>query len=198
MSKYIKLVMPLLFLLVLTSCNSLTSDVHNNTEQDNSSGNNDSSIGIIYFSATGNTEIVSLKLGTILNVTPIEIVPLVPYTNEDLNYNDNDCRANQEQNDPNARPEIENVINIEAYETIFLGYPIWWGKLPKIIYTFMESYSFDKKMIIPFCTSGSSGISYSENELHQLAPVADFKEGRRFSSSVDTNELYSWIESLNL
>lgn len=112
--------------------------------------------------------------------------------------NDNDCRANQEQNDPNARPEIENVINIEAYETIFLGYTIWWGKLPKIIYTFMGSYSFDKKMIIPFCTSGSSGISYIENELHQLAPVADFKEGRRFSSSVDTDELYSWIESLNL
>ena len=109
MSKYIKLLMPLL-LLALTSCNSLTSDVRNNTEQDNSSGNNDSSIGIIYFSATGNTEIVSLKLGTILNVTPIEIVPLVPYTNEDLNYNDNDCRANQEQNDPNARPEVVVVV----------------------------------------------------------------------------------------
>ena len=101
---------------------------------------------VAYFSATGNTENIAEHLVSILDADLYEIVPQVPYTSEDLNYSNDDCRANQEQNDPTARPSISgNVENMEDYDVIFLGYPIWWGDAPKIISTFLETYDFDGK-----------------------------------------------------
>lgn len=127
-----------------------------------------------------------------------EIEPSIPYTEEDLQYYTGG-RCDSEQADSSARPEIANVVeNMETYDTIFLGYPIWHGQAPKIIYTFLESYSFTDKTIIPFCTSHSSGIGSSDDNLHSSASDATWVEGRRFSSSTTEEEVSSWIEELGI
>lgn len=154
---------------------------------------------VAYFSATGNTESIAQHIQTILNADLYEIVPEAPYTSEDLNYSNDDCRANQEQNDPNARPAISgSVENMEDYDVVFLGYPIWWGQAPKIIHTFLESYDLDGVTIVPFCTSGSSGIGSSATTLQSLAPNANWLSGQRFSGSASQDTVASWVEGLDL
>ena len=154
---------------------------------------------VAYFSATGNTENIAEHLVSILDADLYEIVPQVPYTSEDLNYSNDDCRANQEQNDPTARPSISgNVENMEDYEVIFLGYPIWWGDAPKIISTFLETYDFDGKTIVPFCTSGSSSIGGSVSDLEALTSGAAWLEGQRFSGSASQETVSQWVDSLGL
>ena len=154
---------------------------------------------VAYFSATGNTENIAEHLVSILDADLYEIVPQVPYTSEDLNYGNSDCRANQEQNDPTARPAISgSVENMEDYEVIFLGYPIWWGDAPKIISTFLESYDFDGKTIVPFCTSGSSSIGGSVSDLEALTDGATWLEGQRFSGSASQGTVSQWVDSLGL
>lgn len=154
---------------------------------------------VAYFSATGNTENIAEHLVSILDADLYEIVPQVPYTSEDLNYSNDDCRANQEQNDPTARPSISgNVENMEDYEVIFLGYPIWWGDAPKIISTFLETYDFDGKTIVPFCTSGSSPIGGSVSDLEALTDGATWLEGQRFSGSASQETVSQWVDSLGL
>lgn len=94
------------------------------------------------------------------------------------------CRANQEQNDKSCRPEIaEPMESIDSYEVIYLGFPIWWGEEPRIIDTFLESYDFSDKTVIPFCTSGSSGIATSEKNIRNLVPIGNLLEGKRFSNA---------------
>ena len=154
---------------------------------------------VAYFSATGNTENIAEHLVSILDADLYEIVPQVPYTSEDLNYGNSDCRANQEQNDPTARPAISgSVENMEDYEVIFLGYPIWWGDAPKIISTFLETYDFDGKTIVPFCTSGSSSIGGSVSDLEALTDGATWLEGQRFSGSASQGTVSQWVDSLGL
>ena len=141
----------------------------NNNELNNNSGLNsnkanvisDKNVGVIYFSATGTTKRVAELIKKATDGDLIEIVPKDKYTDADLNYGNDDSRATKEQNDPSARPEIKNSINIDNYDVIFLGYPIWWGDVPKIILTFLDSNDLDSKIVIPFCTSGSTGISSS-------------------------------------
>ena len=154
---------------------------------------------VAYFSATGNTENIAEHLVSILDADLYEIVPQVPYTSEDLDYSNSDCRANQEQNDPTARPAISGgVENMEDYEVIFLGYPIWWGDAPKIISTFLETYDFDGKTIVPFCTSGSSSIGGSVSDLEALTDGATWLEGQRFSGSASQETVSQWVDSLGL
>lgn len=153
---------------------------------------------VAYFSATNNTEGVANHIKAILGDSAdlYEIVPETPYTSADLNYN-TDCRANREQNDDSARPAISgSAANMEQYDVIFLGYPIWWGKAPKIIHTFLESYELDGKTIIPFCTSGSSG--YNDSTIRPLASDAVWQTGRRFSGGASQSTVKDWIDSLNL
>lgn len=152
-----------------------------------------SASAIIYFSATGTTKAFAEKIADVTGADIYEIKPSVPYTSEDLNYN-SDCRANDEQNDDSARPEIEPITaNLEAYDTIYLGYPIWWGTLPKVIYTFAESYDLSGKTIMPFCTSGSSGIGASVSNLKTLLPSSNVKNGLRGSSSTSNSQIEAWI-----
>ncbi|MBS6348770.1 MAG: S-layer homology domain-containing protein [Oscillospiraceae bacterium] len=154
---------------------------------------------VAYFSATGNTENIAEHLVSILDADLYEIVPQVPYSSEDLNYSNDDCRANQEQNDPAARPAISGgVENMEDYEVVFLGYPIWWGDAPKIISTFLETYDFDGKTIVPFCTSGSSSIGSSADDLDALTQGAAWLEGQRFSGSASQETVSQWVDSLGL
>lgn len=154
---------------------------------------------VAYFSATGNTEGIAAELQNLLQADLYQIIPQVPYTQEDLNYSEDECRANQEQNDPSARPAIsESLENMDDYDVIFLGYPIWWGQAPKIISTFLESYDFSGKVIVPFCTSGSSGIGSSASNLHDLASDAQWMDGQRFSGSASGDEIQQWVNGLEL
>ena len=159
-----------------------------------------SQILVAYFSATGNTAGIAAQLQTILGADLYEIVPEIPYTQEDLAYNNDDCRANQEQNDPDARPAIASEpVDMTAYDIVFLGYPIWWGQAPKIISTFLEQYDLSGKTIIPFCTSGSSSsIGSSASNLQGLAPEATWLEGQRFAAGTPAEDIAAWTETLGL
>lgn len=158
-----------------------------------------SNILVVYFSCTGTTENAAKNIQNILGADIYEIEPSEPYSSEDLNYNNNSSRANIEQSDSSARPSIsETIENLDKYDAIFLGYPIWHGKAPKIIYTFLESYNFAYKTIIPFCTSGGSGISGSESELHALAENTSWIEGRRLSGSDSETSVKNWLDTIDL
>lgn len=152
---------------------------------------------VVYFSATGTTKLLAEYAAEILSADLYEIVPETPYTEEDLAYYTNG-RADQEQNDSSARPAISgNVENMERYDTIILGYPIWHGQAPRIISTFLESYDFTGKTIIPFCTSHSSGIGSSADNLHDLCPDStEWKEGKRFEAATSKEEIEEWFKSM--
>ena len=150
---------------------------------------------VIYFSATGTTKTFADKIAETAGAEIYEIVPKVPYTSADLNYN-SDCRANSEQQDDTARPEFEPItVNIADYDTIFIGYPIWWGTMPKIINTFLEAYDLSGKTVFPFCTSGGSGISTSVSAIRKLCPGADVKDGMRGTSSTSAGQIEEWLGS---
>lgn len=154
---------------------------------------------IAYFSATNNTENIANHLNDILTADLYEIVPETPYTSEDLNYNDSSSRSSRETNDPDARPAISgSVDNMEQYDVIFLGYPIWWGEAPRIINTFLESYDFSGKTIAPFCTSASSPLGSSAANLQELTDGVTWLEGRRFSGNASASDVQSWVDSLEM
>ncbi len=158
-----------------------------------------SKVLVACFSATGHTRAIAEYLQTALEADLYEIVPQEPYTADDLDYHTDGCRANREQNDDAARPAISgSVDNMDGYDVVFVGYPIWWGQAPKIIYTFLESYDFSGKTIVPFCTSGGSGIDGSLSGLQALAPDAEWLTGQRFSADAGEEEVQSWVDNLEL
>ena len=155
----------------------------------------DSNILVAYFSVTNNTKKLANYAQEYLESDIFEIVPVEPYTSADIDYS-SDCRANREQNDPSARPEIKySIEDISKYDTIVLGYPIWWGQAPKIMYTFVESYDLTNKTIIPFCTSGSSPIGSSATNLAKSEPNANWLEGTRFPAGASKEDIASWLDS---
>ena len=149
---------------------------------------------VVYFSCTGTTELVAEYITDILGADSYQIVPEDPYTEADLAYYTNG-RADQEQNDPDVRPAISGgVENMDEYDTIILGYPIWHGQAPRIISTFLESYDFSGKTIVPFCTSHSSGIGSSADNLHVLcADSTLWMEGRRFEAGTSKKTIEEWL-----
>lgn len=154
---------------------------------------------VAYFSATNTTKRLAEFLSDGLQSDLYEITPAVPYTSADLDYGNTSSRSSVEMNDANARPEISgSVENMAQYDIVFIGYPIWWGEAPRIISTFLESYDLSGKKVIPFCTSGSSGIGSSASNLHRLADQAEWLSGRRFGSSASRNDMIEWVNSLGL
>ncbi len=153
----------------------------------------DSTILVVYFSATGTTRSVAEKMAALTGADIVEIIPARPYTSQDLNYNDRSTRASAEQNTPDARPEIAEDISLDGYTTVYLGYPIWWGQAPRILSTFVESHDFTGVTVIPFCTSASSDIGQSDDTLAAQAGSGSWLQGRRFSGSASENELREWI-----
>lgn len=153
---------------------------------------------VAYFSATGNTKPLAEYTSDVLGADLYEIVPEDPYTDEDLDYN-NDCRANKEQNDEACRPGISNKLeSLKEYDTVFIAFPIWWGKEPKIVDTFMESYDFSGKTVIPFCTSGSSGIETAESNLHAIADDSvNWISGMRFKAGTSKKEIGDWLSGID-
>lgn len=154
---------------------------------------------VVYFSCTNTTKGIADRIAEVTDAAAWRIEPEEPYTSEDLDYSNSSCRANREQNDPSARPAIKGRCeDIADYDVIFLGYPIWWGKAPKVIFTFLEGHDLTGKTIVPFCTSHSSGIGSSDTDLHQLAAGAEWKQGRRFNGSETEETIKNWIESMDL
>lgn len=154
---------------------------------------------VAYFSATNTTEGVAEHIANGLNADLYEIVPEEPYTDADLNYNDNNSRSTLEMDDPSARPAISgSVENMDQYDIIFIGYPIWWGDAPRIVSTFMESYDFSGKIIVPFCTSGGSGVGSSDSNLEKLTSGATWIDGHRLNGSDSQETVMEWVNSLGL
>lgn len=156
-----------------------------------------SDVLVAYFSATGTTKGVAERIASVTGGELYEILAAKPYSAADLNYNDRSSRSTKEQNDKSVRPEIgsEN-ISLEGYKTIYLGFPIWWGEEPRILDTFAEKYSFEGITVIPFCTSGGSGIGRSGRNMETLAGSGTWLEGKRFGGNVSEAELKTWIDSL--
>ncbi len=152
---------------------------------------------VVYFSATGNTKGVAEKIASLTGADIYEIKAAQEYTDADLDWNDSDSRTTHEQNDASVRPEIgSDPVSLEGYKTIYIGYPIWWGEEPRIMDTFVESYDFDGITMIPFCTSGGSGIGRSGQNLADNAGSGNWLEGGRLESGISEDELKSWIEGL--
>ena len=178
-----------------------TNSAEYSTDKENTDNQDvqDHKVLVAYFSATGTTKGVAEHIANGLNADIYEIVPEDPYTDADLNYNDNNSRTTIEMNDPNARPAISgSVENMEQYDIIFVGYPIWWGEAPRIVSTFMESYDFSGKTIVPFCTSGGSGIGSSASNLERLTSGATWLDGRRLNGSDSQDTVMEWVNSLDL
>ena len=152
---------------------------------------------VIYFSCTGTTRGVAEKLANVTGADLYEIVHAVPYTDEDLNYNDRSTRATWEQDHPDTRPEIGgDDVDLTGYTTVYIGYPIWWGEEPRILCTFVESHDFTDKTVIPFCTSGGSGMGRSGDDLANLAGTGTWLKGARHSGSISENDLLAWVNAL--
>ena len=148
---------------------------------------------VVYFSQTGNTKPIAEFIAKDLDADIYEIKAEIPYTDDDIKYY-TDCRADREQKDPTARPAIAGELpDITGYDTVYLGYPIWHGQAPKIIYTFIEGVDLSGKTVVPFCTSGSSPVGTSAENLHPLAPDAVWKDGTRFAAGTSEDEIAAWI-----
>ncbi len=149
---------------------------------------------VVYFSQTGTTRPLALKIAELTGSDVYEIVPEIPYTDEDIDYANNSSRANREQNDGSARPAIAGEpIDLSGYDTVYLGYPIWWGTIPRIIQAFMDTYGLSGKTIMPFCTSHSSGIESSVSVIRQYCPNAEVKDGYRGSGQINEDEIEQWL-----
>ena len=148
---------------------------------------------VAYFSATGTTAKVAAKLAGIVSADLYEIKPAQPYTDADLNWGNKNSRSSVEMSDKTSRPAIVGQVKgLEQYDTVFVGFPIWWYQAPRIIETFLESYDFSGKTVVTFATSGGSGMGDSTASLQTLAPGAKVAEGRRFRASVPADDLAAW------
>lgn len=155
---------------------------------------------VAYFSASGMTARLAGTLADVAGADLFEIRPAQRYTSADLNWNDAQSRSSLEMKDPCARPAIaEAVKNMAQYDTVFVGFPIWWYQAPRIIETFLEAHDFSGKTLIPFATSGGSGMGGTEDILKALCPAdTRWKPGKRLSARADRETVSSWLKSLNL
>lgn len=150
---------------------------------------------VVYFSATGTTKGVAEVIAEESNSDLFEIKPAKAYSSDDLSYNDNSCRANVEQNDSSSRPEIQNNLSsVCEYDTIYLGYPIWWGTNPRIIQTFLDNFDLSNARIYLFCTSGSSGIEQSVSDIKNNYPNLNIIDSKRFADS-SKEDVDDWLSN---
>lgn len=149
------------------------------------------------FSATGNTQAVARIIAETAHADLFPIVPAQLYTEADLNWNDPGSRSSREMKDKACRPAIaDQVQNMAAYKTVFLGFPIWWYEEPRIILTFLESYDFNGKAIIPFATSGSSGLGHTPDILKNACSAAHWLPGKRFPEHPAAADVVEWVREL--
>ena len=159
------------------------------------------SVLVAYFSATGNTEAAAGYIADALGADTFEITPAEPYTSDDLNWSDEDSRVSREHEDPSLQTvELTETTpeNWENYDTVFIGYPIWWGVAAWPVSSFVAANDFTGKTVIPFCTSSSSGLGESGALLEQAAGTGEWLEGQRFSGNVSESDVTQWLDSLAL
>ena len=150
---------------------------------------------VVYFSAGGTTKRLAGKLAEAVDADLFEIVPEAPYTRTDLNWMDKKSRSSIEMNDPSCRPSIRTKVeDMSQYDVVFVGFPIWWYREPSIIDTFMEAYDFSGKTVVPFATSGGSGMGSSGSNMQKLAPGAKVAEGKRFGGLTTAATLKKWAD----
>lgn len=217
MKKAIAILLSLLMILSLAACGNSTNQTEQASAEEKSAGDmeNDASsaetdnadtseaqggkVLVAYFSVTNTTKGVAEHIANGLKADIYEIVPEEPYTDADIDYNNNNSRTTIEMNDPDARPAISgSVENMEQYDIVFIGYPIWWGEAPRIINTFVESYDFSGKTIVPFCTSGGSDIGSSALNLEELTSGAQWLPGQRLNGRGSQATVMEWVNGLGL
>ena len=188
-----------LIICMLTACGTSTAEQNSSPEKNSATVEKPADkILVAYFSCTGHTKTAAFEVAEILQADTFEIVPSEPYTSDDLNYNIENCRANVEQKDSSARPKISGKIDdVAQYKTIVIAFPIWWGAEPRIIDTFVESYDFAGKTIVPVCTSGGSDILTAEKNLRELCKGATVTEGKRLGI-ISKDDVKAWLNSLKL
>ena len=158
-----------------------------------------SRILVAYFSAGGTTAKLAETLAEAIGADVFAIEPKTPYTKADLDWTNKKSRSTLEMNDPASRPAIRDVRdNMSDYDTVFVGFPIWWYVAPTIINTFLESYDMSGKTIVPFATSGGSGMGKTNEKLLPSCKGAKLMEGKVFKSSASASELSKWVDGLNL
>lgn len=171
------------------------------TEDSTDAASGSGNVLVVYYSATGNTEEVANYIADATGGDLFEVEPAEPYTDDDLNWTDENSRVSQEYADESLR-DVElvttEVENWDSYDTVFIGYPIWWGIAAWPMDTFVEANDFTGKTVIPFCTSSSSGIGDSGTLLADLAGTGDWQDGERFRSGVDEADVQEWVNGLGL
>lgn len=189
-------ILTMILLIGLTGCT--------NTSNDSTSQykNNSIEMGktlVVYYSATGNTEEVANVIAEDTKAEVFELEPVEPYSNEDLNWSNNDSRVSVEHDNPSSR-NVEltstTVDDWDSYETVFIGYPIWWGIAAWPVDGFVKANDFTGKTVIPFCTATSSGIGQSGKLLEEMSGTGEWLEGENFRSGTSTEDVQSWLESL--
>ena len=155
---------------------------------------------VAYFSGTGHTERVAQLAAEQLGADTFVITPIEPYTSDDLNYNDESSRVCREHDDPNrsVEPEVVTPEDFAGYDTVLVGYPIWWQHASWVLDGFVTGNDFTGKDVIPFCTSAASPLGESASDLAALAGMGDWRDGVRFSASVGEEDVRSWVDSLEL
>ena len=157
-----------------------------------------SKVLVAYFSASGVTAKVAAELAKAENAELFEIKPEVPYTAADLDWRDKQSRSTLEMSDPDCRPATTGTVeNMDQYDAVFVGFPIWWGREPSVVDTFLTSYDFSGKRIIPFCTSGGSGIGKTAERIQSLTG-ASVDSGKRLGGEISEADLKLWTEGLSL
>ena len=184
------------FLLILLSVVGMATATSAQQKQDMNSRQSNHKILVAYFSATGTTARAAQKVAHATGGELYAITPAQPYTDADLNWNDKQSRSSVEMNDPKARPAIKSQKGkIADYDVVFIGYPIWWGLAPRIVNTFIESHDLKGRTVIPFATSGGSGIANSVAELQKAYPGMNGQEGRLLNRT-DEQTVRQWVEAL--
>lgn len=212
-TKFLPLVLALLMCVCLAfaACSQKTAD-NSDGAQDQTDGKKDQTDGggtdmpsggvlVVYFSATNNTEKIAEYIAEATGGALFELVPQVPYSSADLGYNDSNSRVYKEYMDESLRNvplEKTAVDNWEDYDTVFVGYPIWWGIAAWPVNGFITANDFTGKTVVPFCTSASSGVGQSDKLLAQAAGTGEWKDGARFLSSSSKNDVENWIKGLNI
>lgn len=177
-----------------------TQSANESSDNDTNSSSNSKTL-VVYYSATGSTKAVAETIADTSGADLFEITPVDPYTSDDLNWTDDNSRVSVEHNDESKRdvPLIKTTPdNWADYDTVFIGYPIWWGIAAWPVNNFVKGNDFSGKTVIPFCTSTSSGLGQSGNLLADMAGTGDWQDGERFSSSASSSNVESWVNGLDL
>ena len=205
MKRFAAMWMSLLLCVSMSACSAPAQDDDAGTAEPSTTENTQDTGGqnvlVVYYSATGNTESVTNDIAAALDADVFELEPVDPYTEEDLNWTDDNSRVSQEHADESLRDVelvADTVDNWDQYDTVFIGYPIWWGIAAWPVDGFVEANDFSGKTVIPFCTSSSSGLGQSGELLADMAGTGDWQEGQRFRSGASEEDVQAWIEELGL